>query len=112
MDWLSGPELAMTGYSRIELMDMGNLRTLVVEEDMPLYYKHVADLQPGMRGDCTLRLRKKDGAILRVRALTQCIAPLESPYRRRIYSVLCDLTAHQLADAAAAQDSNAPQPEA
>jgi two-component system, sensor histidine kinase len=97
MDWLSGAQRKVTGHSRAELMEIGDLRELVVEEDKPLYYRHIADLQPGMKGACELRLRKKNGEIVWAHCVAECIAQSENQFRRRIYCGLRDITARKKA---------------
>ncbi len=70
----------------------------VVEEDGPLFKKHVVDLAPGASSVCELRLRKKDGGLTWFQSYAQCEVSMEDLDHHRIYGALVDITERKQAE--------------
>ncbi len=100
IDWLTGGAERLTGYSVDDLKSLGCWRSLVVDEDLPVFDNYVIGLAPGTKGSCELRLRHKTGGILRIASFAECFVDAESPDSLRLYGGWVDITERTLAEEA------------
>ncbi|MCX6348281.1 MAG: PAS domain S-box protein, partial [Candidatus Aureabacteria bacterium] len=63
IDWMIGAVELVTGYSVDEIKARGCWSFLVVEEDLPLFEKHVIGLAPGASDSCELRWDRLKAAV-------------------------------------------------
>jgi len=73
IDWIMGAAERITGYSLEEIKAKRCWRFLVIEEDLPLFQKHVSGLTVGSSGTCELRLRHKNGGVIWVASFAECV---------------------------------------
>jgi PAS domain S-box-containing protein/putative nucleotidyltransferase with HDIG domain len=92
LDWLSGATEQMTGYSDDEIMARSCWGFMVIDEDRPIFDRHVTGLKPGQADSCELRLIHKSGKTIWVTSMTECVAEKNSPGMPRIYGGLTDIT--------------------
>jgi PAS domain S-box-containing protein len=92
IDWMTGAAERITGYSVDEIKEMGCWGKLVIEEDMDLFKQHISGLPPGTSNICELRLRHKNGGIIRVACYTECIKDEDLPGNEYLYGALVDIT--------------------
>lgn len=97
IDWLIGAAERVTGYSIDEIKSRGCWSTLVLEEDRPLFVKHVVGLSPGSSSACELRLRHKDGGIVWVASFAESVKNQEPSEHLHIYGGLVNITERKLA---------------
>jgi two-component system, cell cycle sensor histidine kinase and response regulator CckA len=98
LDWLAGAIEHVSGYSGDELKSLGCWRSLVLDEDLPLFDKHVIGLAPGTTGSCELRLRHISRGIVRIASFAECVVSPESPDSLRLYGGLVDITERKRSD--------------
>ena len=100
IDWMTGGVEHLTGYSVDDLKSLGCWRSLVVDEDLPVFDNHVIGLAPGTTGSCELRLRHKTGEIAWIASFAECVVDRESLDSRRLYGGLVDITDRKKAEEA------------
>jgi len=98
LDWLSGATEVVTGYTADEIMARSCWGFLVVDEDLPIFDRHVMGLMPGQGGSCELRLRHKSGKILWITVRSECVVDQENSSQRRMFGGLTDITERKRAD--------------
>jgi len=98
IDWLTGGGEHLTGCSVDELKSLGCWRSLVVDDDLPLFDNHVIGLAPGTTGSCELRLRHKNGEIMWISSFAECVVDPESPDTLVLYGGLVDITDRKRAE--------------
>ncbi|MDD5509690.1 MAG: PAS domain S-box protein, partial [Dehalococcoidales bacterium] len=104
-DWLSGATKRITGYKIGEIKAQSCWRSLVIDEDIPLFEKNVIGLRPGQTSSCELRLRHKNGEIVWVASYAQCVTDTKSPECLRLYGGLVDITKRVLTEAKISQQN-------
>lgn len=92
MDWISGKPERICGHGAKDIMARACWRFLVLEEDLPLFEKHVLQVAPGHRGSCELRLRHRDGGVVWVASHVECVASPKVPHQRVLYGLLVNIT--------------------
>ncbi|HOD28547.1 MAG TPA: PAS domain S-box protein [Syntrophales bacterium] len=92
IDWLSGDTETIAGFTIDEIKAQSCWRFLVMDEDLPLFDRHVTGLPPGQSMSTDLRLRHKDGRISWVTSYAECIEDATSPGGCRLYGGLVDVT--------------------
>ena len=73
-------------------------RNLVVDEDLPIFDRHVTGLTPVTSASCELRVRHKDGSIVWVSSFAECVLKSGSPDGLRLYGGLVDITERKRAE--------------
>lgn len=96
IDWLYGATEKMTGYSVSELMGMKCWGKLVVEDDFPIFKRHILGALPGKSEICELRLKKKDGNIVWVQASADSV--INDDFTASLYGGLTDITTRKEAE--------------
>ncbi|MEW6033827.1 MAG: MEDS domain-containing protein [Chloroflexota bacterium] len=92
IDWMSGDTKRTLGYTIDDIEAQSCWRFLVVDDDLPLFEKHVIGLLPGQSASCELRLRHRNGEVVWVTSYAECVTETETPERRRLYGGLVDIT--------------------
>ena len=100
IDWMAGAAEAVSGYTAEEIKAQRCWSFLVIEEDRPLFEKHIISLAVGSSGMCELRLRHKNGGIVWVAAFAEIFKEQGQPELLRIYGGLVDITARKQAEEA------------
>jgi PAS domain S-box-containing protein len=89
IDWMTGATERITGYSVDEIKVLRCWRSLVIEEDLPLFDHHVAGLTPGSSGSCELRVLHKNGTVRWLASSAECVTLCGIP---RLFGGLIDIT--------------------
>ncbi len=92
VDWITGKPERICGYGAKEIMSRSCWCFLVLDEDLPLFNRHVLQVAPGNRASCELRLRHRHGGVVWVASHVECVASSEFPGQRVLYGVLVDIT--------------------
>ncbi|MGO9738648.1 MAG: PAS domain S-box protein, partial [Desulfomonilaceae bacterium] len=92
IDWLTGATKQILGYSLDDIRALKCWRNLVVDEDLPIFDRHVTGLTPGTSASSELRVRHKDGTIVWVSSFAECVLESESADGLRLYGGLKDIT--------------------
>ncbi len=100
IDWITGGVEHLIGYSVDDLKSLGCWRSLVIDEDLPVFDNHVIGLAPGTTGSCELRLRRKTGEIAWVASFAECSVVPESLDSLQLYGGLVDITDRKQAEEA------------
>ena len=100
IDWLTGGAKRLTGYSVDDLTSLGCWRSLVVDDDLPVFDNYVIGVAPGTTGSCELRLRHKTGGIVWIDSWAECVVAPESLDSLRLYGGLVDITDRKKAEEA------------
>ncbi|MCX5998859.1 MAG: PAS domain-containing protein, partial [Chloroflexi bacterium] len=103
IDWMSGATERITGYTADEIRAHSCWRFMVIDEDQPVFDRHVIGLTPGQSASCELRIRHKSGGIVWLASQAECLAEPEAPGRLRLYGGLSDITEHKKAEQALRQ---------
>jgi PAS domain S-box-containing protein len=98
IDWLTGGAERLTGYSVDDLKSVGCWRSLVVDDDLPVFDSCVTGLAPGTTGSCELRLRHKTAGIVWIASFAECVLVPESSDRMRLYGGLVDITDRKISE--------------
>ena len=92
IDWVLGDATLLMGHSNDEVIAQGCWRHYVVEEDQPLFVRHIANLEPGQSSDTILRLQQPDGSVRYVHSVAQVKNDSRSSSRHKLYGALTDIT--------------------
>ncbi|RPI35403.1 MAG: PAS domain S-box protein, partial [Methanoregulaceae archaeon] len=92
IDWMTGAYQRITGYSEEEILAMGCWRSMVVDEDQPLFDEKIAGLLPGMSSRSELRVRQKDGTLKWLRCFADCTSDPLVPASHRLFCGCQDIT--------------------
>ncbi len=92
IDWMTGATERTLGYSVEDIKALKCWRNLVVDEDLPIFDRHVTGLSPGTSASCELRLRHKDGSIILVSSFAECVMESGSFDGLRLYGGLKYIT--------------------
>jgi len=92
IDWMTGAVERISGYSIQEIKVQECWRFLVVEEDLDLFEKNIADLTPGSHGKCELRIRHKNGGTVWIASYAECVMGSEPPEHFHLHGALIDIT--------------------
>ncbi|MEI6049098.1 MAG: PAS domain S-box protein [Bacteroidota bacterium] len=72
-DWIYGACEEITGFTNEELIAMNCWGKLVIDEDFPVFKKHILDVKPGLSDICQLRIKNKKGHIIWIQASSKCV---------------------------------------
>jgi PAS domain S-box-containing protein len=92
IDWMVGATDRILGYSVDEIKALRCWRNLVVEEDLPVFDSHVTGLSPGMSASCELRLLHRDGNVVWLSSLAQCVCESGSSNTPCLYGGLVNIS--------------------
>jgi PAS domain S-box-containing protein len=92
IDWIAGSVKSIFGYTENEFKSLGCWGKLVLEDDFSLFEKNVINLVPGASGECELRMRRKNGSVIRVVSYCRCVMPKDKAAPVRLYGGLTDVT--------------------
>lgn len=92
LDWIYGATEKITGYRIDELITMGCWDNIVMEDDLPLFKKHILDLRPGSSDTCRLRMKHKKGSIIWIEASAECVRKENGANKTLLYGGLVDIT--------------------
>ena len=106
LDWMTGAAEPITGYTAAEIQAHGCWRFLIVDEDVARFDQHIAGIAPGASASCELRLRRKDGGIVWVNLVTECVPDETQPDRRRLYGGLMNITERKQTEEALREREN------
>jgi PAS domain S-box-containing protein len=106
IDWMIGASQTLLGLTIEEIMATRCWRSLVLEEDRPLFMENVINLSPGESGFCELRLVKKDGSLVWFESFAQCEVTDKDKGYHRVFGALVDITKRKEAELAV-QESEA-----
>jgi PAS domain S-box-containing protein len=98
IDWMSGNAEKITGYTIDEVKAQSCWRSLVIEEDIPLFEKNVVGLSAGQSISVEFRIRHKNGEIIWVTSYAECMADAKTPGCFRLYGRLVDITERKRAE--------------
>jgi PAS domain S-box-containing protein len=98
IDWMVGAAENITGYSVEEIKAQRCWRFLVIEEDLPLFEKHVTSLVAGSSDSCELRIRHKNGKIVWVASFAECVKEPGPSERIYLYGGLVDINDRKQAE--------------
>ena len=98
IDWISGATERVTGYTIDEIKAQSCWSFLVVDEDLPLFEKHVIGLSQGQSASCELHIRHKNGGIVWITSYTECVSELKTPGCSRLYGGLVNITERKRAE--------------
>ncbi|MFA5414506.1 MAG: PAS domain S-box protein [Methanoregula sp.] len=79
IDWISGAVEKITGYTPEELSQKMCWRSLVIDEDLPIFDRNISGLSLGDRRRAEIRIRRKDGRIICLAAYAKCVADPTHP---------------------------------
>ncbi len=99
LEWMTGATKQITGYSLDEIMAQECWRFLVIDDDIATFEKNVTGLTPGSHGSCELRIRHKNGSIIYVNSLAECVLDQKIPGRLLLYGGLVDITERKQTEA-------------
>lgn len=92
IDWLGGDADRLFGIGREDLMAAGCWRGLVVDEDAPLFERHITNLRPGSTSNTVLRIRHRDGTIRHVQSFARVEEDNAGKPYERLYGALQDVS--------------------
>ncbi len=98
IDWIVGAVERITGHSEEDIKALGCWRTLVIDEDLPIFDAKVNGISPGMSASCELRLCHKSGKIVWASSLVECVLVSGTPASLRLYGGLVDITERKMAE--------------
>ena len=96
--WMMGGVERITGYTIDELMERKCWGFLVIEEDRAFFAEKVSGLEPGTRGLCELRIRRRDGGIAWLESRAECVRSREHSDGTVLYGALVDITLRKQAE--------------
>jgi PAS domain S-box-containing protein len=89
---MTGATERITGYTTEEIIALQCWGKLVIDEDLPLFKKHISSLEPGNASSCELRLRHKNGGIVWVASYSECSREEDEQGDIYLYGALVDIT--------------------
>ena len=92
IDWILGDATLLMGHSNDEVIARGCWRPYVIEDDLPLFVRHIANLQPGQSSDIIMRLKQADGNNRFVRSVAQVSVESTPISHHKLYGALTDVT--------------------
>jgi PAS domain S-box-containing protein len=90
INWMTGAAEKLTGYTIDEIQEYGCWRFLVMDEDLPLFRKHVTGVPSGSNGRTELRIMKKNGMEAWVESYVECVQ--DATGMPALYGALVDIT--------------------
>ena len=96
IDWLSGPVEQITGFSVDEIKAMLCWRSLVIDEDLPVFDRNVTGLLPGESASSELCIRHKTGRVVWLETFSECVLETNDPASHRLYGACRDITDRKL----------------
>jgi PAS domain S-box-containing protein len=100
VDWVSGAVEKITGYTPEEISQKICWRSLVIDEDLPLFDRDIIGLSPGDRRRSEIRIRRKDGNIIYLAAYAKCVADPTNPERFQLIGACRDISERKQAEQA------------
>ncbi len=97
IEWVHGAVEGMTGYSSEQILSLGTWRRLVVLEDRAIFDSHRQQLREGLSAQFVLRLRRRDGSVVWVEFVHQCIR--EEDGHTWLYGGIKDISERKQAEA-------------
>ncbi|MGC8605340.1 MAG: PAS domain S-box protein, partial [Desulfomonilaceae bacterium] len=92
IDWMMGATERITGYSEDYIRTLGCWRSLVFDDDLPVFDSYLTSVTLGKTGSCELRLRHKNGNIVWVTFLAKCVLDPGFPDNPHLYAGFVDIT--------------------
>jgi len=71
IDWIGGQATKIFGYDNAEIFRRGCWRSLVIDEDQPIFTRAITQLKPDQESHVTLRVRNHRGALRTVRSFAR-----------------------------------------
>lgn len=99
LEWLGGSVERVFGLSSKALMDLGCWKTLLVDEDWPLFERHITRLVQGQSSDLILRARHRDGSLRHLRSCAVVDRGEAGHGAGRLYGALQDVSESVRAEA-------------
>jgi len=99
INWIYGACKKITGRTKEELLGIECWGKLVIEDDFPVFKKHILNVKPGLSDSCQLRIKNKDGQIVWIQASSKCVKQQGSG-SSFIYGGISDITERKQAEEA------------
>lgn len=99
-DWITGSVEKILGYTTEEMYSKGCWRSIILEEDLPVFEKNITNLKPGEKSDCELRIKSRDGSIRWINSVAECNESSEDPNKLVIHGAIIDKTGAKNAEQA------------
>lgn len=100
VEWLGGSVERVFGLTPEAFMALGCWRTLLVDEDGPLFDRHITGLAPGQSSDLILRARHRDGSLRHLRSCAVIDHAAAGDGAHLLYGALQDVSESVRAEAA------------
>ena len=92
VEWLGGDANRVFGIGNDELMAARCWRNLVVDDDRPLFERHITALKPGSTSNAVLRIRHQDGTVRHVQSYAHVEEDRDGQNFERLYGALQDIS--------------------
>lgn len=99
-DWITGSVEKISGYTTEEIYRKGCWRSLVIDEDLPVFEKNITNLKSGEKSDCELRIKSRDGSIRWINSVAECNGSAKDPDKLIIHGAIIDKTGAKNAEQA------------
>jgi len=100
IDWISGAFEKITGYTPEDLSSKMCWRSLVIDEDLPIFDRNITGLSLGDRRRSEIRIRQKDGRIICLAAYAKCVADPTHPECFQLIGACRDISERKQAEQA------------
>ncbi len=98
ISWITGAVERIFGYTIDEMYEQQCWGKLVIEEDYHLFEKNVSVLTPDSSEVCELRLRHKNGNIVWIQSVAECVLKPEHPDYLFLFGGIVDITERKMAE--------------
>lgn len=92
VEWLGGDASRLFGIGNDELTAAGCWRNLIVDDDRPLFERHITALKPGSTSNTVLRVRHQDGTVRHVQSYAHVEEDRDGRNFERLYGALQDIS--------------------
>ncbi|ROL62004.1 PAS domain S-box protein [Bacteroidetes/Chlorobi group bacterium ChocPot_Mid] len=100
INWMEGAVESITGYTFNELLEMKCWGHIVIEEDFPIFKKHVLEIPAGEEDTRELRIKRKDGEIRWITSKSKCFSDETTGGKHVLYGGIIDITQRKASELA------------
>ncbi|MFZ4401752.1 MAG: PAS domain S-box protein [Bacteroidales bacterium] len=97
IDWIYGATERITGYSNEDLYSMKCWGKIVIDDDFPVFQKHILEVKPGFSDSCQLRIKHKNGVIRWIEASSKSVMTSDRD-NYFLFGGILDITEKKLAE--------------
>ena len=99
INWIAGDAEPLFGYDTNTVLARGCWKPFVIEEDLPLFARHITESKPGDTSECVMRIRHSDGSVRYLRSVARIEADDSNTGRHQLYGALKDISERKRTEA-------------